>query len=45
MNLSVKKVKQLIKNMNSMSESSIAPLKPIVEMFDVVMDEKMLDYL
>lgn len=43
--LPVKKVKQLIKNMNSMSESSIALLKPIIEMFNIAMDEKMLDYL
>ena len=43
--LPVKKVKQLIKNMNSMSESSVAPLKPITEMFNIAMDERMLDYL
>lgn len=43
--LPVKKVKALIHNMNAMSESTIAPMKPIIEMFNMAMDEKMLDYL
>lgn len=45
MNLPETKVKQLIKLMNSMSSASIPAQKPIIEMFNIAMDEKMLDYL
>ena len=45
MHLPKDKVKQLIKMMNSMSNSSIPAQKPIIEMFELAMDEKMLDYL
>ena len=45
MSLPEKKVKQLIDMMNSMSSASIPAKKPILEMFDIAMDEKMLDYL
>lgn len=45
MNLPDTKVKQLIKLMNSMSSASIPAQKPIIEMFNIAMDEKMLDYL
>lgn len=45
MSLPQKKVKQLIDLMNSMSSASIPAKKPILEMFDIAMDEKMLDYL
>ena len=31
--------------MNSMSSANIPAKKPILEMFDLAMDEKMLDYL
>lgn len=40
-----KKIKELIARMNSMSSASIPAQKPIVEMFDIAMDEKMCDYL
>ena len=43
--LDTKKVKELIGMMNSMSNSSIPAQKPIIEMFNLAMDEKMLDYL
>ena len=39
------KVKTLIDKMNSMSGASIPAQKPIIEMFNLAMDEKMLDYL
>ena len=45
MNLPEKKIKQLIDLMNSVSSASIPAQKPILEMFDLAMDEKMLDYL
>ena len=45
MSLPEKKVKQLIDMMNSMSAASIPAKKPILEMFDIAMDEKTLDYL
>lgn len=45
MNLPEKKVKELIDLMNSMSSASIPAQKPIIEMFNLAMDEKMLDYL
>ena len=45
MSLPEKKVKQLIDLMNSMSSANIPAKKPILEMFDIAMDEKMLDYL
>ena len=45
MNLPEKKVKELIDLMNSMSTASIPAQKPIIEMFNLAMDEKMLDYL
>ena len=40
-----KKVLQLIDMMNSMSSANIPAKKPILEMFDLAMDEKTLDYL
>ena len=39
------KLKELIGMMNSVSGSAIPPQPPILEMFDIAMDEKMLDYL
>lgn len=45
MNLPEKKVKELIDLMNSVSTASIPAQKPIIEMFNLAMDEKMLDYL
>ncbi len=45
MNLPEKKVKELIDLMNSMSSAAIPAQKPIVEMFNLAMDEKMLNYL
>ncbi|MBR5267699.1 MAG: 4Fe-4S binding protein [Lachnospiraceae bacterium] len=45
MSLPEKKVIQLIDLMNSMSSANIPAKKPILEMFDIAMDEKMLDYL
>ncbi|MBQ8604778.1 MAG: 4Fe-4S dicluster domain-containing protein [Oscillospiraceae bacterium] len=45
MSLPEKKVKELIEKMNSMSTASIPSAKPIVEMFNLAMDEKTLDYL
>ncbi|MBE6113966.1 MAG: 4Fe-4S dicluster domain-containing protein [Erysipelotrichaceae bacterium] len=39
------KVKLLINKMNSMSSAAIPAKKPIIEMFNLAMDEKMLDYL
>lgn len=45
MSLPVEKVKTLIEQMNSMTQSAIPPQPPIIEMFEVAMDEKMLDYL
>ena len=45
MKLPVKKVKALIHNMNEMTQASIPALKPIIEMFELAMDEKMIDYL
>lgn len=45
MRLPEKKVKELIHLMNSMSTASIPAQKPIIEMFNIAMDEKMLDYL
>lgn len=45
MKLPEKKVKQLIALMNSTSEVKIPPMKPILECFDMAMDEQMLDYL
>ena len=43
--LETKKVKKLIEMMNSMSNSSIPAHDAIIEMFNLAMDEKMLDYL
>lgn len=45
MNLTESKVVELIGKMNSVSGSAIPPQPPIVEMFNIAMDEKMLDYL
>lgn len=45
MHLPEKKVKELIDLMNSMSSAAIPAQKPIIEMFNLAMDEKMLDYL
>ena len=45
MNLTESKVVELIGKMNSVSGSAIPPQPPILEMFNIAMDEKMLDYL
>ena len=45
MRLPEKKVKKLIGMMNSITQVTIPPMKPILEIFDMAMDEKMLDYL
>lgn len=45
MSLPTEKVKKLIEMMNSMTQSAIPAQDPIVEMFELAMDEKMLDYL
>ena len=45
MKLPEEKVKTLIDLMNSMTQSVIPPQQPIIEMFELAMDEKMLDYL
>ena len=39
------KVEQLIGMMNSITSVAIPPQPPIIELFDLAMDEKMLDYL
>ena len=45
MKLSEQKIKQLIAMMNSLSEVKIPPMKPILECFDMGMDEDMMDFL
>ncbi len=45
MKLPEKKVKELIAMMNSLSEVKIPPMKPIIECFEMGMDEDMLDFL
>ena len=45
MKLPEKKVKKLIGMMNSLTQVKIPPMKPILEIFDMAMDEKTLDYL
>ena len=40
-----KKVKKLIGMMNSLTQVKIPPMRPILEIFDMAMDEKTLDYL
>ena len=45
MALPEKKVKELIALMNSKSTASVPAAKPIIEMFGLAMDEKVLDYL
>ena len=45
MSLPEAKVKLLIDKMNSMSSASIPAQKPIIEMFDMAMEEKRVDYL
>ncbi len=45
MKLPEKKVKKLIGMMNSITQVKIPPMKPILEIFDMAMDEKMLDFL
>lgn len=45
MSLPEKKVKKLIGMMNSITEVKIPPMKPIIECFEIGMDEKMLDFL
>ena len=45
MKLPKKKVKKLIGMMNSLTQVKIPPMKPILEIFDMAMDEKTLDYL
>lgn len=39
------KVKQLIELMNSITSVAIPPQQPVLELFDLAMDEKMVDYL
>ena len=39
------KVIQLIEKMNSITSVAIPPQKPVIELFDLAMDEKMVDYL
>ena len=43
MALPEKKVKELIALMNSKSTASVPAAKPIIEMFGISMDEKVLD--
>lgn len=45
MRLPENKVKELIALMNSVSNGGIPPQKPILELFDLAMDEQMVDYL
>lgn len=45
MRIPEKKVKELIALMNSMSTASIPAQRPIIEMFNIAMDEQMVDYL
>lgn len=45
MSLSEKKVKKLVGMMNSLTEVKIPPMKPIIECFEIGMNEKMLDFL
>lgn len=45
MSLPTEKVTKLIDMMNSMTQSVIPAQQPIIEMFELAMDEKMLDYL
>ena len=45
MALPEKKVKELIALMNSKSTASVPAAKPIIEMFGLAMNEKVLDYL
>lgn len=45
MKLPRQKVEKIIELMNSMTQSAIPPQDPIIEMFELAMDEKMLDYL
>lgn len=40
-----KKVKELIELMNSISSVKIPTLTPVFELFDMTMDENMVDYL
>lgn len=39
------KVKQLIEMMNSITSVVIPPQQPVLELFDIAMDEKMVDFL
>jgi len=45
MALPEKKTKELISMMNSNTSGKIPPFRPILELFDMAMDEKTLDYL
>ncbi|MBQ3008390.1 MAG: hypothetical protein IJD80_02270, partial [Oscillospiraceae bacterium] len=45
MSLPEKRVKELIDLMNSKSTASIPSAKPIIEMFELAMDEKTMEYL
>ncbi len=40
-----KKVKTLIGMMNALSQTKMPPMRPILEIFDMAMDEKTLDFL
>ena len=45
MRLPENKVKELIALMNSVSNGGIPPQEPILELFDLAMDEKTVDFL
>ncbi len=45
MSLPEKKVKKLIGMMNALTQTKMPPMKPILEIFDMAMDEKTLDFL
>ena len=45
MSLDSNKVKQCIEMMNSITSVAIPPQQPVMELFDLAMNEKMLDYL
>ncbi len=45
MPLPEKRVKELIALMNSKSNANIPAVKPVIEMFDMAMDEKTMEYL
>ena len=45
MSLPEKKVRKLIAMMNSVSKFTLPPVKPLVDCFDLAMDEQTLDFL